>query len=92
MKYFSIYAADNDIEFRKTSTLPDPEEFFLNHYLRAASLAEDHFGICLDEYGDDDTIEYEIADADDVDPSDLQSLVDQVLDYIVNTIIELRDS
>jgi len=91
MKYFSIYAADDDIEFRKTSTLPDPEEFFLNHYPRAVAIAEDHFGICLDEYGDDDTIEYEIADAD-VAPSELQAFVDKVLDYIVDTIIDLRDS
>ena len=64
---FSIYTPHEDAngnvtEVRTTVPITCTDEIFVSLYEDVIVEAEDTFGIALDAYGDDQTVEYEIAD------------------------------
>ena len=85
---FSIYtphedASGNITEVRTTVPITCHPDHFEDLYLDVISEAENTFGICLDAYGDDYTVEYEIADLDWTSAIPvLQQQVDDVVAFV----------
>jgi hypothetical protein len=85
---FSIYTPHEDAngnitEVRTTVPITCNPDHFEDLYLEVIAEAEDKFGIALDAYGDDFTVEYEIADSDWTSAIPvLQQLVDDVVAFV----------
>lgn len=84
------YPSGSIVEIRKTELMNLPvageaKEDLEDSIRSAVDEAEGHFGIALDQYGDDTTIEFEIADSDILmtDPFAVnQQHVDDVFNFI----------